>query len=136
MSKGTGAYANKILEDEKTVVYEYGSYDLNDPDHRNAERKCDGSIIISKHCFTEPEIHEKIKRDRGGRKKLIVKRVTTDTDYRKMIGEGAIEIENCSNCWQTADDEKVDVMALHILFCLFRKYQHEGKIPEHIGYDT
>lgn len=137
MSMGIGAYANKILEDEKTVIYEYGSYNLNNPDFRNAEQKCDGNIIISKHCFTEPEIHKKIKRNRSGRKKLIVKRIPVYVDYRKMIDDGVAEIENCSNCWQTTNDEKkIDIMALRILFYLFRKYQEEGKIPEHISYNT
>lgn len=137
MSMGIGAYANKILEDEKTVIYEYSSYNLNDPDFRNAEQKCDGNIIISKHCFAEPEIHEKIKRNRSGKKKLIVKRIPVVVDYRKMIDDESIEIENCSNCWQTTDDEKkIDIMALRILFYLFRKYQKAGKIPEHISYNT
>lgn len=36
---GIGAYANKIFEDEKTVIYEYGNYNLNNPDFRNAEQK-------------------------------------------------------------------------------------------------
>lgn len=69
MSMGIGAYADKILEDEKTVIYQYGSYNLNDPNFRNEQRKCDGGITVSKSCFARPEIHEKIKRTPGGRKR-------------------------------------------------------------------
>lgn len=137
MSMGIGAYADKILEDEKTVIYQYGSYNLNDPNSGNEQRKCDGGITVLKSCFAEPEIHEKIKRTPGGRKKLIVKRIPVKVDYPKMIEDGSVEIENCTKCWQTAGDEKkTDIMALHILFPLFQKYQETGEIPEHIGYDA
>lgn len=54
-----------------------------------------------------------------------------------MIAVGLIEIRNCSNCWQTTDDEKrIDIMALHILFYLFKKYAEEGKLPEYISYNV
>ena len=35
MSRGIGAYANKILEDNETVIYEYGGYNLNADEYRN-----------------------------------------------------------------------------------------------------
>ena len=83
----------------------------------------------------EPEIHEKLKKMPSGKKKLITKRIPVDVDYPKYIEEGLITIENCSNCWKTTDDEKhIDVMALHILFYLFLKYQEQGELPEYISY--
>ena len=29
MSRGIGAHAKKVLEDDETVIYEYGGYNLN-----------------------------------------------------------------------------------------------------------
>lgn len=116
MSIGIGAHANKILEDEYAVVYEYGGYNLNESEFRNENHIYDGTISIQKECFMEPEPHEKIK---------------------KMLEEGLIVVENCSNCWRVSEGRlHIDVMANQILFYVFRKYQEEGKIPDHISYDV
>lgn len=64
MSRGIGAYANKIFEDNETVIYEYGRYNLNAAEYRNDNHLCDGSITILKRCFAEPEIHQKLKKCR------------------------------------------------------------------------
>ena len=54
-----------------------------------------------------------------------------------MIAAGTIIIENCSNCWITTDDDKkIDVMALHILYIIFNKYQKEENMPEFISYNV
>ncbi len=58
MSRGTGAHAKKVLEDDETVIYEYGGYNLNEPEYRNENHILDGTITIRKSCFIEPEIHE------------------------------------------------------------------------------
>ncbi len=137
MSLGIGAYANKILEDAKTVIYEYGGYNLNVSEFRNEDHVCDGSITISKSCFADPEIHEKIKKMPGGRKKLIVKRIPVSVDYREMIANGLIEVENCGNCWQTIGEvNNTDIAAIRILFKIFREYQINGAIPEYVSYHT
>lgn len=137
MSRGIGAYANKVLEDDATVIYEYGGYNLNEPEYRNENHLYDGSIIIPKECFVEPEIHEKLKKMSSGRKKLITKRIPIFVEYGKMIEDGRITSENCSNTWKVSEGEKsVDVMALHILFYIFRRYQEDGKIPESISYNV
>lgn len=137
MSMGIGAYANKIMEDEKTVIYEYGGYDLNVPEFRNESRVCDGSITISKSCLAEPEIHEKIKKMPDGRKKPVVKRVPVSVDLREMIVDGSIEVENCGCCRRTFDDvNNVDVSAVRILSEIFREYQLTGVIPDHVSYHT
>jgi len=62
MSKGIGAYARKVFEDENTVIYEYGGYNLNNPAFRNSDHIYDGAITIPKKCFAEPEMHEKLKK--------------------------------------------------------------------------
>ena len=135
MSKGIGVKAKLILQDDKTVIYEYGSYNWNEENYRNIEQVCDGMVSIQKTCFLKPEIHEKIKRFPNSKKKLITKKIPVDVDYLKAIDEGLIIIENCSNCGEATDDEKqLDVMVLHILCYLFLRYQEEGNIPEYIGY--
>lgn len=136
MSRGMGARANLRLQDEKTIIYEYGGYNLNEDNFKNEAQICDGIIIISRNCFLEPEIHQKIEKMPSGKKKIITKRISIDGDCSKMIKDGLIVIENCSNCWKTTDDEHIDIMALRILFKLFSKYQEEGKVPESISYNV
>ncbi len=137
MSMGIGGFAVKVLEDAETVIYEYGGYNLNEPQFRNEERVRDGSITIPKSCFAEPDIHEKVKKMPGGRKKLVVKRIPAGVDFRKMIKDGLIEVENCKNCWQTSDEvDNADIAAIRILYEIFQEYQVNGEIPEHISYHT
>lgn len=137
MSIGIGAHANLILEDEQIVIYEYGGYNLNDSKYKNENHLYDGMIAISRECFAEPEIHEKIKKMPSGRKKIISKRIPVSVDYEKMLEEGLIKVGNCSNCWQVMDDKlPIDVMVGKVLFYIFRKYQAEGKIPECISYNV
>ncbi len=137
MSIGIGAYANLFLQDDNTVIYEYGGYNLNEEKYRNETHVYDGFITIQRNCFLEPEIHEKLKKMPNGKKKLITKRILVKVNYVKMITDGMIVVENCSNCWKTTDDEKhIDVMALHILFYIFLKYQEQGTIPEYINYNV
>ena len=51
MSRGIGAHANLVLEDENTVIYEYGGYNLNEPEYRNENHIYDGMITISRDLF-------------------------------------------------------------------------------------
>lgn len=135
MSIDIGAYANLVLQDSNTVIYEYGGYNLNEEKYRNKSHVCDGFITIQRNCFLEPEIHEKLKKMPSGKKKLITKRIPVYVNYTKYIEDGLIVVDNCSNCWNTTDNEKrIDVMALHILFCLFLRYQEQGTMPEYISY--
>lgn len=134
MSLGIGAYARKVLEDENTVIYEYGGFNLNDPDYRNEDRILDGMITIQRDCFAEPEIHEKLKKMSSGKKKLVTKRIPVSVDYDQMLEDGRIVVENCSHCWKTTETEKkVDVMACHLLFYIFLRYQEEDMIPENMS---
>lgn len=133
MSMGIGAQANIISEDGNTVVYEYGGYDLNEPEYGDKDR-IDGKITISKSCFAEPEIHERTRKTPGKREKAVIKRVPVPVDYERMLKTGSIQVENCSNCWKRSEDLCVDVMVYHILFRIFRQYQEDGEIPEHIHY--
>ena len=137
MSRGIGAHADKVLEDEYTVIYKYGGYNLNVPGYRNENHVYDGIITIFKECFVEPEIHEKLKKMPSGHKKLITKRLPVSVDYGRMLEEGLIKVENCSNCWRTTEDKlHIDVMACHLLFYIFLQYQEEGKIPEMMSYNV
>lgn len=73
MSRGIGAHANLVLQDENTVIYEYGGYNLNEEQFCNKEQVYDGTITIQKDCFLEPEIHEKLKRCQAARKSSLQK---------------------------------------------------------------
>lgn len=135
MSLGYGAWANLFLQDDESVIYNYGSYDLNEQKFENKNRITDGNIFIFKSCFVEPEIHEKLKRMPNGKKKLIVKRIPRNVDISQLISEEKIVIENCSNCWDCTP-AKIDRMALNLLYKLFRQYQEEETIPEYISYNV
>lgn len=88
MSRGIGAHANLVVADERNIMYEYGGYNLNDPEYKNGKHIYDGIITISRECFTEPEIHEKRKKMPSGREKIILKRIPISVDYEKMPEEG------------------------------------------------
>lgn len=136
MSVGMGAYANKIIETSEIIVYEYSGYNLNKPGYQNEKHIYDGNITISKSCFFELETYEKLKEIPSG-KNHIIKKIPILIEYSSMINDNSIKIENCSNCWYTTNDDKqIDIMALHILSYMFRKYQQENKIPDHISYNV
>ena len=137
MSIGIGARANLIYEDENTVIFEYGSYNLNDPEYRNESHIFDGRITIRRDCFLEPEVHEKMKKMPSGKKKIIVKRVPVQVHFEEMLKDGRIVVDNSSNCWSAFDDYlNVDVMACRLLYYIFQKYQEYGSIPEEINYSV
>ena len=135
MSHGYVGAARIALQDENTVVYEYAAYNLNVEELRNSDHIYDGLITISKNAFVEPEIHEKLKRMPSGRKKLIVKRIERDVDYTALFNEGKITVENSHFCWRTLDNG-VGMMAMRIIFKIFRLYQETGRIPDRVGYDV
>lgn len=136
MSKGICAFVKLVLEDSETVIYEYGSYNLNDAKYYDEKRICDGIITIDRNCFAEPKIHKKMKKMPSGRKKLIIKRIPVHVDYNKMISDGRIVIENCINCWECYSNRNTDIMASPILFHLFLQYQIDGKLPEYLNYNV
>ncbi len=135
MSLGYGGWCYIDAQDEQTVIYRYGTYNLNDTKFRNKEHICDGMITIDKNSLVEPEIHEKIKRFPNGKKKLIVKRISVDVPYEELFKNKKIEIENSNNCWETMA-HGYDFMALRLVFKIFNDYQENGVLPEHISYNV
>lgn len=133
MSLGIGAVAKLVLQDDTTVIYEYGGFNWNETEYKNLEYIKDGLITIDKSCFAEPEIHQKLKRMPSGRKRLVTKKIPVSVDFPKMIEDGLIEVQNCSHCWKKMGDKEIDAMALKVLFKLFYQYQEEEKIPEYIS---
>lgn len=137
MSIGIGARANIISQDSKTVIYEYGGYNLNKEQLRNEKHIYDGRIIIQRRCFQKLEMCEKLKEMPNGNKKLANKKIV-EVDYLiKCLKEDLIVIDNCTNCWAVTNGEKqVDMMALSILSKIFQIYQEHDKIPQYISYDV
>ena len=134
LSKGIGGCGRKVLEDEKIVIYEYSSYNLDNPQYRNDKQVYDGIITIEKASLIEPEIHQRIKKI-NGKKKLIIKRIGVDIPLKVLLSSGEIKIENCSNCWLKSN-EGYDFIALNICSRIFREYQQDGELPEIVSYNV
>ena len=132
MSLGIGSFCKLIAQDENTIIYEYGSYNLNDPKYENKHRISDGIITISKSSLIEPEIHDKIKRFPNGKKKRIIKRVPKDIPLSDLLENKLVTVENCSNYWKTNVDN-IDVMALTTIWYIFLEYQEKGQLPESLS---
>ena len=132
MSMGFGGSARIVLQDENTVVYEYSPYNLNEPAYRNRDRIYDGFILINKDALVEPEIHKKLKRMPGSRKKLIVKCIRRDVDYDTLFEAGKIAVENSRYCRHFAGNG-IGMIAMKIIFHIFDHYQDEGSIPENVS---
>lgn len=69
MSRGIGARAHKISEDDTEVTYEYGGYNLNKPGFENPSHLYDGRIRILKSCFLSQMIYANAQRKANNRKK-------------------------------------------------------------------
>ena len=132
MSIGIGAFCKLIAQDENIVIYEYGSYDLNEISYRNENRIADGIITINKSALIEPEIHKKIKRFPNGKRKRIIKRVPRDISLSDLFDSKLVTVENCSHCWQTAENG-IDVMAHTTVWHIFLEYQEKGQIPNSLS---
>ena len=60
MSMGYGGRCQKLSEDDTEVLYLYGAYDLNHPEHpepANRDREMDGSFTIEKSTLEISSIH-------------------------------------------------------------------------------
>jgi hypothetical protein len=135
MSIGVGGYGKIVLQDKNTVIYEYGSYNLNDSQFFNNERVCDGLIVIDKSGLVEPKIREKIKRLPNGKKKIIIKRISKAVPYQELYDVGKIRIENCSNCWKSIGSG-YDYIACKLVYQIFQEYQEKGCLSEYISYNV
>lgn len=134
MSLGYGGWCYIAVQDERTVIYQYGSYDLNNPDYRNTEHICDGTITIDKTTLVKPEIHKKLKCFPNGKKKLIIKRIAVDVPYKELLENGHLKIQNSKNCWWITEDGN-DYIAWCLVWNIFYEYQNTGNIPDKVSYN-
>ena len=132
MSMGYGAMARVLLEDDKTVIYEYAAYNCIEDKFRNNERVYDGIIEIDKIAFPPIVVTKKIKRGANGKKKIIMKNSCDEIDYDKLIAEKKIVIENSRFCWKFTP-HGIGFMAMRILFAICRNYEKEGALLKKIG---
>lgn len=137
MSLGYGGYANLLIVDSAAVLYEYGAFNWDIPECVNRDNVRDGTIIINKDVFIEPEIHQKIKKMPSGRKRLITKRIPRDVNVSQALQSGKITFTNCSHCWHFVtgpNKEPIDIIIFILLREIFRQYQEIGKIPKKISF--
>lgn len=133
MSRGIGGKAELMVYDDADVIYTYSVYNLNEAAHKDALDIMDGEIHLKRHCFTEPEIHNKRIRKPSGKIVYVEKRIVQIPEYGAMIADGSITIKNASHCFKTTS-EGIDIMALHLLYKLFQEYQESGELPIQISY--
>ena len=129
MSRGFGGIARMIMQDEDTIIYEYATYNLNDENYRNPQSIFDGEITLDKHSLVEPEIHEKLKKQPSGRKKMITKRIPRSVDYESLINSKAIQVINSKFCWEIFKNG-FGMIAMFLIYKIYDDYQSLGKVPE------
>lgn len=133
MSRGFGGFANKVFEDDTTIIYAYGGFNLNIPEYRNENDVRDGSLIISKSCFINQKDLNSCFTSTPNNK--VTENLPQGIDIAGALEEGLIQVKNCSHTWQViGEKEQYDRIALHLLFKLFREYPKTGSIPEKIIY--
>ena len=132
MSMGYGAKCRIIDSDENWIMYEYTSYDVDLEDGKKAMGTLDGIIIISKDFFPEPEVIRRRIRKPNGKKVWIEKKKYKDIDLEDFYNVGKIRIENSSHCWRVTEN-RIDAIALKLLFYLQIEYHEIGEIPEKFG---
>lgn len=135
MSAGFGAFAHFSDQDNNTVVFNYGGYNLNEEKFINEKRLCDGLITIAKSCFAGLEKQGEVRNMPSDGGEMIVKNTLKDIDFTQMLKDGRITIKNCSNCWMCTND-KTDIMALSILYKIFNAYQVDGKVTDYVSYNV
>lgn len=128
MSMGIGGSCRKISESDTEVIYEYSSYNLNEPEHRNENGISDGFITIKKPALPVPEIHKSIKRTKNGKKKVFVRKILGEFSVRDLIVSGQLHIDNCGNMWES--DGGYDIMAPRLCRKLICEYQLNSRFPE------
>ena len=131
MSMGYGAMANVLLEDDKTVIYEYAAYNYIEATCRNEERIYDGMIEIDKTALPKVIVTKKIKKGPNGKKRVITRYHCDKIDYVRLTDEGKIVIDNSRFCWKFTPNG-VGFMAMRILFILFGTYEKEGILLKHV----
>ena len=129
MSIGVGGFAVLELQDEETMLYSYGGFNLNIPKYRNLEKIRDGCILIARDALPEPEIRRKRTRRPNGRKLVVEKRVYAEPSLQELIRTGKISVSNCTNCWKQ-DKNGVDLTAIYLIASFFRSFQTGEKIPD------
>ncbi|HIS40585.1 MAG TPA: hypothetical protein IAC12_07140 [Candidatus Aphodovivens avistercoris] len=126
MSLGYGGFARLVLKDEKSALYVYKCENLNRLDN---DPKEDGQIYIELEPIASAHVPKKTKRYPEGIPLLFVENV----DFGKMLADGSLGVENCTNC-SLAGDDGVDVQAWDLIFKIALEIQRNGTFPETVGY--
>ncbi len=118
MSLGIGGAARKFIEDNDSVIYEYYSYDLDNPQTQNI---FDGIIFINKSCLMEPEFSRLSKKKR---KNFKPSKIPLD----EFLKSGEVQIENCRYAFKFLPDG-TDLIAYNLCWQLLVIQQIKGELP-------
>lgn len=124
MSRGYGAYARLIVEDDMSVTYGYTAYNWNIPEAYNKEYECDGIISFQKSLLLEPDFRTKRKETN----KIIIPPYDTISEG---IRNNQISVKSSTYEWELQNG--IGLMAYRTLWSIFKEYQKEGKLPEQWG---
>ncbi|MHD0398276.1 hypothetical protein ACY2DA_10570 [Staphylococcus simulans] len=138
MSRGYGGYASKTIEDEDWVIYEYGAFNLNQPQYQNNEKKYDGNFMIAQSMFVKDIIVLKRKKIPNGGHREVEKRLKIkvfDQVINGILSED-ICIVNSQYEWDIKPIGKQEVgnISLLLLYKLFETYRDQEQLPEHVSY--
>lgn len=110
MSRGICGGAEILTENETEIVYKYYNYNLNIPEHRNAEKIMDGRIIVNKN-----------------RNIPYIISLFPDSQSDVMI-------VNSKNRWNI--EEIYDWIALVLTRIIMNRYNQEKVFPDKVSYNN
>lgn len=109
MRMGIGGGAEILTENETEIIYKYYNYNLNIPEHRNAEKIMDGRIIINK-IRNSPYI------------------ISLFPERSDII------VVNSKNRWNI--EEYCDWIALVLIRIIVNRYNQEKVYPDKVSYNN
>ena len=134
MSKGIGGVAVKALEDDYTVIYSYGSYDLNRDGYQNEEHLYDGILTIRKSERIAPVIHPRSRRRKERERQQVLKGSAPSASVGGLLEEGQVTIENSTFCTRRTPTG-IDKIAVSLVGRAIAVYQATAVFPDRVSLD-
>lgn len=135
MSLGYGGFAALCLQDENTVLYSYGVFNLNIPGLQSLDRAHDGLITIRKDLLDPVFGFDAPQPQTRRKKKDPKKKHKTAIDFdllSELIKNGTVQTENSRFCWRISENG-IGYVAKALLFRILLCYRDHGAFPESAG---